>query len=128
MPGHRRVLIVEDDGDIRSLSGVLLQEEGFEVFTAGDGPHALRLVRSMDAPPDMVLIELHLPGMDGVEFAAALRKVPGCNNVPVILISGEEDLELRARCVPSASALARPFGMGDLLWMIRTLVLGPHTR
>jgi CheY-like chemotaxis protein len=69
-----RVLVVEDNADAREMLQVLLEMEGYEVLTAGDGPEALR--QAEQSRPDAALIDLGLPGLDGCEVCRRLRGEP----------------------------------------------------
>jgi DNA-binding response OmpR family regulator len=77
-----RVLVVEDD---QTLSGVLkynLSKEGYAVFSAADGAHALEVARS--EKPDIILLDLMLPKLDGLEVCRILRKE---NSVPILMLT-----------------------------------------
>jgi CheY-like chemotaxis protein len=76
--GRLRVLVVEDNADARRVLALLVQAWGHAVTTAGDGPEALAV--SAESPPDVVLIDLGLPGLDGYEVAHRLheRTTPKC--------------------------------------------------
>ncbi len=80
-----RVMIVDDDPDIREALAQLLEIEGHDVSTAGDGRCALELLRGR--PPDVVVLDLMMPVMDGWEFREAQRKDPRLSAIPVIVIS-----------------------------------------
>ena len=75
-----RVLIVEDEPDIRGLLVFHLEREGYQVVRSSDGADALRQVRAR--PPDLVLLDLMLPGMDGLEVCRRLRQDPATAPLP----------------------------------------------
>ncbi len=82
----KTVLIVEDDQEIsQSLSHVLRKETRYQVVVATDGFQALNLIRSVQ--PDLFVLDYHLPGMDGLELARALRATQGCTQMPMLLMS-----------------------------------------
>src|SRR5712692_3825603 len=85
-----RILIVEDDGAIRSLLVNVLGEEGYEAAEAGDGVHALEKIR--ENVPDLILLDLFMPRMDGWQFLERSRAVRGCESVPVIVLSAADHL------------------------------------
>ncbi len=70
----RRVLIVDDDVDLRSMLRSLLAAEGFAVYTASHGQSALRLIDLLRPPPRCVILDLHMPVMDGWEFMEQLQE------------------------------------------------------
>jgi CheY-like chemotaxis protein len=84
-PEPRRVLIVDDDADVRTALGEILSSEGFAVSEAADGFEGLR--RAREERPDVILLDLVMPGMDGFEFRAAQRTDPRLAAVPVVVIS-----------------------------------------
>lgn len=90
-----RVLIADDDADIRDLVAFKLIQSGHEVTAVEDGMAALRMVRGQ--PLDLVLLDIRMPGMSGLDVCRELRAAPGTASLPVILItarSQEGDVEL----------------------------------
>jgi DNA-binding response OmpR family regulator len=81
-----RILLVEDDATIREMTQLSLQRDGFTVETAADGPSGLEAFR--DAPPDLVLLDLMLPGLDGVSVCRAIRET---SVVPVVMLTARSD-------------------------------------
>jgi len=80
------VLVVDDCPDTTSSLCALLRLWGYEARAAGDGPSALR--QAAESPPDAVLLDLSMPGMDGHEVASRLRAMPGLRDVAIIALSG----------------------------------------
>lgn len=80
-----RVLVVDDEPDLRELYSVNLQEAGHEVLTASNGAEGLGVVEREN--PDVVLVDLMMPVMDGYEFLHNLRRMPGHQGTPAIVIS-----------------------------------------
>ena len=84
---EKRVLVVEDDDDVRKMIALALDDEGFEVLTAHDGYHALRIVAS--GRPDVIVLDFGLPHLDGPTFAEHWRtRVPPDEQVPIVGMSG----------------------------------------
>jgi len=81
-----RILLVEDDATIREMTQLSLQRDGFSVETAADGPSGLDAFR--DHPPDLVLLDLMLPGLDGVSVCRAIRE---SSVVPVVMLTARSD-------------------------------------
>jgi two-component system response regulator AtoC len=92
-----RVLVVDDDRSIRRTLEKFLQGEGYEVVTAADGNEALERVR--DGSPDVVLLDLGLPGKDGFEVLAAIQARPEGGSLPVVVISARDDMQSTVRAV-----------------------------
>ena len=85
----RQVLVVEDDDNSAQLLAVLLRAWGHDVRVAHDGPEALRSAR--DNPPDAVLLDVRLPGMDGYEVARRLRRETGLKDARLVAMTGCPD-------------------------------------
>ena len=81
----RRVLLAEDDRFLRKAAETALKRHGFTVVPAGDGEEALRLARA--EPPDLVLLDLIMPKMQGFEVLRALKADPGTAPIPVVILS-----------------------------------------
>jgi signal transduction histidine kinase/CheY-like chemotaxis protein len=101
-----RLLVVEDVDELRALLASSLRLEGWTVDEAADGQEAL--VRLAEAPPDLVVLDLLMPGMDGFEFLARMRQHPAWRSIPVLVLTakdlGEEE---RARLEGSVQGLVR---------------------
>ena len=115
----RRVLVVDDNADACDAMKFLLEEEGHEVRTAGDGPAALEEARIR--PPEVVLLDIGLPGMDGYEVARALRALPGCELASIVAVSGYGQAEDRAqsRAAGFDEHFVKPVAPDRLLEIVR---------
>jgi PAS domain S-box-containing protein len=83
---RRRVLLVDDNEDVGETMSLLLGELGHETRFALDGPHALQIAQ--DFKPDIVFLDIGLPGMDGFEVARRMREIAACAKIPIIALSG----------------------------------------
>ena len=97
----RTALIIEDNDQNLYLATFLLENNGFEVVAARDGPNAVDLVQS--SIPDVILLDIQLPGMDGFEVLDIIRKLPQAGSVPVIAVTshamaGDRERMLAAGC------------------------------
>ncbi|MGE0713346.1 MAG: sensor histidine kinase [Planctomycetota bacterium] len=115
----RRVLVVEDDDAIRDELSSLLGEEGYEVAQARDGVTALRALREGPAP-DLIVLDLRLPLLDGWELRVQLRADPALAAIPVIAISA--DLSPKAQAVHAERFLQKPFSGDALLAAVREVL------
>lgn len=106
--GSRSVVVVDDAADVRMLLQVLLELEGFTVTATADGPTGLAAVRA--AQPDVVLLDVQLPGMDGTEVLRQLRTDPPTARLPVVLLTGapEQDTPGLLR-LGATGVLRKPF-------------------
>jgi two-component system, OmpR family, response regulator MprA len=114
-----RVLIVEDDVDIADVLRRSLRNEGYEVRTSADGVEALDLAAGFS--PDLVVLDLGLPGMDGVEVCRRLRSD---GDVPILMLTARAETEDRVTGLDSGADdyLVKPFERKELLARIRALL------
>jgi CheY-like chemotaxis protein len=112
--GTGRVLLVEDDLAIREIVAELLEEEGYAVSCAGNGAEALALL-AREAAPQVIVLDLMMPVMDGWEFRAALQQDPRLARIPLIVLSAGNRLEQRTEVLGAAAFLPKPFEVGRLL-------------
>ncbi len=87
--GQPEVLLVDDDEVNLLLTALALRERGFTIIEAGSGERALELLR--DWTPDIIVLDAMMPGLDGFETCRRLRRTPGFENVPVLMLTGLED-------------------------------------
>lgn len=113
----RRILLVDDDLVIRRLIRSVLEEEGYIVDVAEDSSQALWLIEEHE--PDLVLLDLLLPGMDGQETMNFWRRHPRAAGVPVVVISSAPRACQRAKAMGAKAFLAKPFELEDLLRVVR---------
>ncbi|MDC3955036.1 response regulator [Polyangium jinanense] len=112
--GSRGVLIVEDDPDIRETIAQILEEEGYEVRGASNGKQALDLLRE-GARPQLILLDLMMPILDGWGFRAEQRSDPRIADIPVIVISADGNLRQQATKIAANGYLRKPVGIETLL-------------
>jgi len=116
------ILIVEDDLGTREMVAGFLATEGFHVVAAEDGREALHLLRTLQhrAPhvPCLVLLDLSMPRLGGSEFRRAQLVDPSIANVPVAVMSGEEDAEVRAVGLGAVATLTKPLDLAALLRVV----------
>jgi protein-histidine pros-kinase len=91
-----RVLIVDDDRDLRETYAEALRDEGIDIATAANGQHALELLGA-ESPPDLILLDLMMPIMDGPTFRAEQQRDPRIADIPVIVMSAAADAEQQGR-------------------------------
>jgi DNA-binding response OmpR family regulator len=114
-----RVLVVEDDEEIALVLQRSLRLEGYEVRIAGDGEAALD--QSVAFNPDLVILDLGLPKLDGIEVARRLRK---SDDVPILMLTARDALEARVEGLDSGADdyLVKPFERQELLARLRALL------
>ena len=116
---HEKILVVEDDPAIREALTYNLGREGYEVFAVGDGAEALKIARS--AKPNLILLDLMLPEVDGFDVTRILRRE---SSVPILMLTARDDeidrvlgLELGAD-----DYLTKPFSMRELLARVKAML------
>ncbi len=124
MPGvHCPVLIVEDDADLREMMAQLLTLEGFQAETVANGRDALEYLRTSDLP-DVILLDLMMPIMDGWEFRRRQRQDPALAKVPVVVLSALD--AARAQDLEEAAFLKKPLDFDRLLQLVRRYCHNSH--
>lgn len=114
-----RILIIEDEDRIRQFLQRGLSFEGYRVDAAADGTAGLELAR--ENPPDLVLLDIMLPGIDGIEVCRRLRQV---SEVPVLMLTAKEAIEDRVAGLDAGADdyLVKPFAFDELLARVRALL------
>ena len=113
------ILVVEDEERIRQFLQRGLGFEGYRVQAAADGPTALELAR--ENPPDLVLLDLMLPGMDGLEVCRRLRAV---SDVPILMLTAKEAIDDRVAGLDAGADdyRVKPFAFDELMARVRALL------
>ena len=114
-----KILLVDDDPNIRQLINLYLEKEGYEVIMADRGDEALKLFRS--TPPNLILLDIMLPGMDGWQVCREVRKI---SNIPIIMLTAKDEtfdkvlgLELGAD-----DYMVKPIDMKELVARIKAVI------
>ena len=117
-----RVLLAEDDTSISEPLSRALRREGYQVEIAHDGARGLEM--ALASPPDLVLLDLMLPGMPGTEVAAAIRGDPRIAEVPIIMLTarGEESDRVRGLDTGADDYIVKPFLMSELSARVRAVL------
>jgi CheY-like chemotaxis protein len=119
MPGYAhsalRVLVVDDNVDTAACLAMLLNSWGHETAEAHDGPEAIRIAQ--EQRPHAVVLDIGLPGMDGFEVARRLRRLPGFERVPMIIVTANGGLDVvhRALAAGAAAVVGKPLDVLDVL-------------
>ncbi|GIW72384.1 MAG: hypothetical protein KatS3mg102_1926 [Planctomycetota bacterium] len=110
-----RILVIDDDPDVREMLRALLTCNGYEVHTCRDGAEGLAAVQALE--PDLILVDLVMPGLGGLELCERLRQMPGHQGRPVIMLSARADLEHRVAGLRFGADeyLPKPFRRAEIL-------------
>jgi CheY-like chemotaxis protein len=117
-----RVLVLEDSDPIRELIVLHLTNAGYEVREAEDAVVAGELI--LQAPPDLIITDISLPYMSGIDFIAALRTEPGLCDIPVVFLTSHADDQFddRAKQLRAAAYLTKPVSLARLLEVVALCV------
>ncbi|PQV46475.1 ATP-binding protein [Paraburkholderia sp. BL21I4N1] len=113
--GEKRVLVVEDDGEVRAMLVESLRMLGYTVTEAADGRTGLN--RLADDKPDLLMVDFAMPGMNGIDVIAEARKMR--EDLPVILATGYADVDISGLAVKRCTILRKPFQLDDLARTVR---------
>ena len=117
-----RVLIVDDEAPIRLLCRVNLEAERMEVLEAGDGPSGLEAARK--ERPDVILLDVMMPGLDGWRVAEELLEDPATSSIPIVFLTARAELRDRARGLDLGGLdyVTKPFNPVELAPLVEDLV------
>ncbi len=109
-----RVLIVDDEPALREALRAGLELAGYEVHEAADGAEGL--AKAAPLHPDVIVLDVRMPGLDGYAVCAALKANPAAQRIPVIFLTGAEDVALhrRVREAGGTACLTKPFRLPEL--------------
>jgi len=119
---RKRVLVVEDDAEMVDLLRFNLQEAGFVIATATDGIEALKKVRSL--APDLILLDLMLPELDGLSVCEILRRDPDTASIPIIMLTAlsNELARLTGLAAGANDYVSKPFSPRQLVSRVKDLL------
>ena len=114
-----RILVVDDDPVINKLISDILQEEGWEIYSARDGEEAIRMVH--ENSPDLIILDLMMPKINGLEVC---RHVTDLFQIPIIMISGQYDTDTKVKClnIGAEDYITKPFSVEELIHRVKTVL------
>jgi CheY-like chemotaxis protein len=115
---RKHVLVIEDDRDIRESVVEVLEDEGFVVSAASDGLQALALLRGAATRPDLILLDLMMPIMNGFEFREQQQKDADLAAIPVVVITADVNARAKAKGLGAAGFIQKPVEIQALIDMI----------
>jgi DNA-binding response OmpR family regulator len=122
MPGTTTIMVVEDDRTVSGLIGFILGSEGFQVlpfYTGRDALDAFEQVR-----PDLIILDLMMPGMTGFEFAQAVRAKAGTRRLPILVVTASDQVSARYEAFQAGADdfVTKPFDAQELLFRVRAFL------
>lgn len=119
---RKKILAIDDDVSIRALLEILLQRK-YEVVSKEDGFEALLWLEKGNIP-DLILADIQMPKMNGVDFVRSIKKSGYFRDIPVVMLSGMDDSSIKKQCLDSGVSkfYQKPFNPNDLLAYIETML------
>ncbi len=119
---RRKILVVEDSPTIRKVISITLSQKGYEIIEAGDGLEALS--RLNEAKPDLILLDIILPKMDGYQILSIIRENPEFKNIPVIMLTSKDGIinKVKGKVAGSSAYLTKPFDPAQLVETIERYI------
>ena len=125
VPGRKRILLVDDSSTSHTWIRMILNATPHELVTARDGREGVEKARA--ERPDLILMDVVMPGMDGLEATRQIRAVPELRDVPVILLATRSDTRLEAAAEAGATdRITKPVDSDELLQKVRGYLQGPR--
>ena len=121
-----KILVADDEQAIRSLLEDFLTTEGYEVILASDGEQALQLAQTED--PQAIIMDIRMPGLDGIEVCKRLKEKEQTKLIPVIIITGFEDNKLDALDTGADDFVNKPFDMVELSIRVKSVLRIRHLK
>ncbi|MFH1867778.1 MAG: response regulator [Candidatus Omnitrophota bacterium] len=114
----RRVLIIDDDKDVCDVIKDMLIRGGYDASTALDGKTGI--VKAQEQQPNLILLDIMMPGMDGFEVLRSLKSSPNTSYIPIVIVSAKRDANslFKARELRSSDYLMKPFASGELMKIV----------
>ena len=119
----KRILLVDDEEDIRTLYKKTIEKGGYLVETASNGMEALEMVETFN--PNLVILDIMMPDMDGWEVTKKIRKKHSINELPIIILSVKSEIADKVKSTSDLGAnrhCTKPVDGNDLIYMIKTLL------
>jgi len=126
MPSAKRILIVDDEEDIRTYLSTLLEDQGFETVLAKDGEEAMRQVQTVS--PDLITLDISMPEKSGVKFFREMKSDERWKKIPIVVVTGvSEDfkkfISSRHQIPAPEGFLSKPINQEEILKLVKELTL-----
>lgn len=115
-----RILVVEDNMDHRELIAMMLETQGYTIFTAKDGSQGLEQVKAID--PDLIICDVMMPHVDGIQMVKTLRTMPECRATPVLMITAYDDARTDVINAGADRAMGKPFDFDGLIRVVEDML------
>jgi len=124
MAGPKRILIVDDEEDIRTYLSTLLEDQGFQAILAKDGEEAMQKLQA--EPPDLISLDISMPEKSGVKFYREIKTDNRWKHIPIVIVTGvSEDfrnfISSRHQIPPPEGFVSKPISPEEIIGLVRTL-------
>lgn len=118
----KTIMTVDDSASLRQMVSIVLREDGYEVVEAMDGLDALSKLKGREL--HLILTDINMPGMDGLEFTRRLRAIPEYKFVPIVLLTTEShaDKKQQGKAAGATAWIVKPFSPAQLLAVVKKVV------
>jgi CheY-like chemotaxis protein len=119
-----KILVVDDEKEIRDLLSIYLQEDGYEVIAASDGQEAISMARA--ELPQVILMDVKMPGIDGVETCKRLKEEEKTKSIPIIMVTAYQDRDVEAYLEGADDFVNKPFDRTEITFRVRSMMRIRH--
>jgi DNA-binding response OmpR family regulator len=122
MDFQKKILVIDDEEDIRKLLRIRLEQENFKVVVAGDGDIGAKTAEQ--EVPDLIILDIMMPKMDGYSCLKEIRGLPKTRNIPVLMLSGKEEEKVRDLFAfqKISGYVEKPFDLDDIVAKIKEIL------
>ena len=122
MNGKKKILVVDDEEDMQKLLKIRLEQENFVVVTAGDGVAGVKTAEL--ETPDLILMDIMMPNMDGYSCLKEIRKIQKIKDTPILMLSGKEEEKIRDLFAfqKISGYIEKPFELDNLVAKIKEIL------
>jgi DNA-binding response OmpR family regulator len=119
-----KILVADDEQEIRNLLDHFLKGQGYEVILASDGNEALKLASEKN--PQVIILDIKMPGLDGLEVCKRLKEKEQTKLIPVIVVTGFEDNKMEALDIGADDFVNKPFNMAEIASRVKSALRIKH--
>jgi CheY-like chemotaxis protein len=123
---NHKILLADDDPDIREVVPLVLEPYGFQTIVAGNGAEGLRLVQD-DREIELILVDLMMPLVSGVDMVVHLKEDPALRKIPIVVLSGENSAGETALLLGATACLRKPVELSILISTIEGIIRQPRS-
>ncbi|MBU4343095.1 MAG: response regulator [Candidatus Omnitrophica bacterium] len=122
MADQKKILIIDDEEDLRKMLKIRLEQEGFNIVQANDGDVGLKTAEQ--EVPDMIIMDIMMPNMDGYSCLKEVRSLPKTKDIPILMLSGKEEEKVRDLFAfqKISGYIEKPFELDDLVVKVREIL------